>query len=110
MLRIILPFLLSCNNELLFCLNTAYGKDFMAILTIWRMKSLLCILNKLTAKSDVLDRPYFGDNARNITALSDETVTLKCTVKDKGNRTVRSLTTPLKTCNRDSEQAALCVT
>lgn len=33
MLRIILPFLLSCNNEL-FSLNTAYGKDFMAILTI----------------------------------------------------------------------------
>lgn len=26
MLRILLPFLLSCNNELLFCLNTAYGK------------------------------------------------------------------------------------
>lgn len=53
------------------------------------MKSFLCLLNVSTAKSDVLDRPYFGDNARNITALTDETVTLKCTVKNRGNRTVR---------------------
>lgn len=42
-----------------------------------------------TAKSDVLDRPYFGENVRNITAFADETVTLKCTVKNRGNRTVR---------------------
>lgn len=89
MLRIILPFLLSCNNELLFCLNTAYGKDFTAILTIREMKSILCLLNILTAKSDVPERPYFGDNARNITALANESVTLKCMVKNKGNRTVR---------------------
>ena len=41
MLRIILPFLLSCNNELLFCLNTAYGKDFMAILTICKKRLIV---------------------------------------------------------------------
>jgi hypothetical protein len=42
------------------------------------------------AKSDVIDKPYFGgDNARNVTALVNESVTLKCTVKNKGNRTVR---------------------
>lgn len=52
------------------------------------MKSFLCLLNVSTAKSDVLDRPYFGDNARNVTALADATVTLKCTVKNRGNRTV----------------------
>lgn len=44
----------------------------------------------LAAKSDnAHDRPFFGDNSRNITALADGTVTLKCTVKNKGNRTVR---------------------
>lgn len=42
MLRIIL-FLLSCNNELLFCLNTAYGKDFMAILTICKMRNVFYV-------------------------------------------------------------------
>lgn len=42
----------------------------------------------LPAKADV-ESPYFGENARNITALTDETATLKCTVKNKGNRTVR---------------------
>lgn len=66
-LRILLPFLLlllSCKNEL-FCLNRVY------------------------ARSDVLDRPYFAsDNPRNITALTGETVTLKCTVKNRGNQTV----------------------
>ena len=92
MLRIIL-FLLSCNNELLFCLNTAYGKDFMAILTICKMRNVFYVFFERffsTAKSDnVLDRPYFGDNVRNITALAGETVTLKCTVRNSGNRTVR---------------------
>lgn len=38
----------------------------------------------------MLDRPFFGsDNARNITALANGDVTLKCTVKNKGNTTVR---------------------
>lgn len=38
----------------------------------------------------MLDRPFFGsDNARNVTALANGAVTLKCTVKNKGNTTVR---------------------
>jgi hypothetical protein len=100
MLRIILPFLLSCNNELLFCLNTAYGKRFDGkVLRRICEKSEAVFLLSLhiwlcpppsarTAKSDVLDRPFFGDNARNVTALTNGTVTLKCTVKNKANRTV----------------------
>lgn len=100
MLRI-LPFLLffffyilSCN-ELFPCLNTAYGKDFMAILTICqntKKKTFkrLSSRDTLAAKSDnAHDRPFFGENSRNITALAEGTVTLKCTVKNKGNRTVR---------------------
>lgn len=43
----------------------------------------------LLAKSDVLETPFFGENVKNITALTDDTATLKCTVKNKGNRTVR---------------------
>jgi hypothetical protein len=53
-----------------------------------------------TAKSDVLDRPYFGENARNITALTDETVTLKCSVKNRGNRTVRHRVLEEGVCRR----------
>lgn len=50
MLRIILPFLLSCNNELLFCLNTAYGKDFMAFKQYGKWRNFLCLLNISTSK------------------------------------------------------------
>jgi hypothetical protein len=42
-----------------------------------------------TKDFDILDRPYFGENIRNITTSSNQTVILKCTVKNRGNRTVR---------------------
>lgn len=62
------------------------------------------------ARSDVLDRPYFGDNARNVTALADETVTLKCTVRNKGNRTVRETLSWLLTrsSNKSSDISPSC--
>lgn len=76
MLRIILPFLLSCNNELLFCLNTAYGKDFMAILAIWEesgneklFMSFKCFNSQIwRARQTVLRRQceeYHGADWRN---------------------------------------------
>ena len=44
----------------------------------------------------MLDRPFFAsDNPRNITALTGETVTLKCTVKNRGNQTVRQISNEL---------------
>lgn len=40
--------------------------------------------------STVAEHPYFDDiSPRNVTTVVDETVTLKCRVKNKGNRTVR---------------------
>ncbi|KAG5682155.1 hypothetical protein PVAND_011527 [Polypedilum vanderplanki] len=45
-------------------------------------------LNIVYAKSDIADRPYFGENPRNITAIANESVILKCTVRNKGNRTI----------------------
>lgn len=90
---ITLACLLSCNNELFF-LNSAYGK------IMWHEKTrknlIISVLyvapsSSLSTSTDLLvvDKPYFIDNPQNITALNNDSVTLKCTVKNKGNRTVR---------------------
>ena len=43
----------------------------------------------VSAVADIIPQPYFDDiNPRNIAIVVDETVTLKCRVKNKGNRTV----------------------
>ena len=52
-------------------------------------------MNILKYHSDISDngRPSFDDfNLKNITSPIDKLVTLKCTVKNKGNRTVSQIT------------------
>jgi hypothetical protein len=115
MLRIIiiLAFSLSCNNELLFRLNIAYGKfhgvlttkirhfnnDFplkfislLSFLIIARSFSTSASQQQQQSEALVADKPYFVENPRNITALHNDSVTLKCTVRNKANRTVRHFT------------------
>lgn len=99
MLRIMitLAFLLSCNNELLFCLNIAYGKFHgmwktrknFNIHYVARSSSSSLPSHPLSSDALIVDKPYFVENPQNITALNNDSVTLKCTVKNKKNRTVR---------------------
>ena len=71
------------------------------VVNLWRLKMVNITnltdynknINVLKCDSDISDngRPSFDDfNSKNVTSPVDKLVTLKCTVKNKGNRTVSS--------------------
>lgn len=58
---------------------------FNAVLTNER-DSYVCLLS---AAIEIIETPFFDDiSPRNVTTVVDDTVVLKCRVKNKGNRTV----------------------
>lgn len=46
----------------------------------------------LFSAAEIIEQPFFDDiSPRNVTTVVDDTVVLKCRVKNKGNRTVSKL-------------------
>lgn len=92
------PQQIQCIFNLCFFCIIFYGL-LVIVVNLWRLKmvnithliNLNRNINVLKCDLDISDngRPSFDDfNSKNITSPVDKLVTLKCTVKNKGNRTV----------------------
>lgn len=56
----------------------------------------------LLSAAEIIEQPFFDDiSPRNVTTVVDDTVVLKCRVKNKGNRTVSTLINISNSCVTD---------